>query len=120
MKIRNLLSLFTFTIITSTHVANAQEASYEQLTAKKNKVKISFELYCDDEHAQSEPWQKIETQVKDLIDRCYAGPDKKIDEIFQETYKTIECIRNEQRTDPSQGIKGILNVTVGEPASSAK
>ena len=71
-----------------------EKPTLEQLR-NTDTVEISFKCYRDSDkpNIDMDSWFKITVAVDDLIDKCYAYPNEKDDELFQEVYKTIDFLR---------------------------
>jgi hypothetical protein len=117
MKLLYGLSFLSLATLISVNAITPSETSQPTLTqlSKMHKCKISFELFCDDEHYNSEIWELIEAEISALVDKCSASPEEKADELFQEIYQVIERIRKAKLASESKGIYGVLNVSRGEP-----
>lgn len=89
--------------------------SVEQLV-NSNKVKMSYELFCDDKNCDKEAWKKIVLAVNDLVNKCHAADNapsskEKENELFKEFIKIIEFIRNEQLKS-SDSINSLTTIAV--------
>jgi len=103
MKLFYLLPFLSLTLY------GLEKPTLEQLY-NTDKIEISFSCYRDKRHVDMDSWLKIAVATDNLIDKCYTYPDEKDDELFEETFNTIRFIRNERRTNPSQGIHSLLYV----------
>ncbi len=111
---KKLFVCFLATMIT--HAQDHTKPTLEQLMSSKS-VRISVECVRDEENVNLRAWQEIVVAVNKLIDMCYAVDSDQDgnDLVFQEVHKTIDYIRDVQRTHNDHAIHGILNVSVGNP-----
>ncbi len=78
-------------------------------------VEITIKCLPEGSDFNAKAWQEIIVNVNDLINKCFASDKDEVtsEEVFAELHKTIDFIR--ERTDANQGIRGILEIHLGQP-----
>lgn len=93
---------------------NNQKPTLEQILTSKV-FSITIKCFPEGADYNEKLWHEIIVNGNDLIEKCYASDVGQFtnEQIFAEIHETIDFVH--ERTDGTQGIRGIVEIHLGQP-----